>query len=217
MTALTTPQIIAVAALPILFAITVHEAAHGWVAKRLGDPTADRLGRVTLNPLKHIDLVGTVLVPVLLIVTAGIAIGWAKPVPVTWENLRHPKRDIALVALAGPVSNLFMAIFWGLVIKISLSLPVSLQWITDPLIYMGKFGILVNVILMVFNLLPIPPLDGGRVATGLLPGPWAWQLSRLEPYGFFIIIGLLMTGALWFILDPIRMVVTRLVVTLVGL
>ncbi len=217
MTALTTPQIIAVAALPILFAITVHEAAHGWVAKRLGDPTADRLGRVTLNPLKHIDLVGTVLVPVLLIVTAGIAIGWAKPVPVTWENLRHPKRDMALVALAGPVSNLFMAIFWGLVIKISLSLPVSLQWITDPLIYMGKFGILVNVILMVFNLLPIPPLDGGRVATGLLPGPWAWQLSRLEPYGFFIIIGLLMTGALWFILDPIRMVVTRLVVTLVGL
>lgn len=217
MTALTTPQIIAVAALPILFAITVHEAAHGWVAKRLGDPTADRLGRVTLNPLKHIDMVGTVLVPALLIATAGIAIGWAKPVPVTWENLRHPKRDMALVALAGPASNLLMAIFWGLVIKITLSLPVSAQWIVEPLIYMGKFGILINVILMVFNLLPIPPLDGGRIATGLLPGPWAWQLSRLEPYGFFIIIGLLMTGALWFILDPIRMVVTRLVVALVGL
>jgi len=182
----------------------------------LGDPTADRLGRLTLNPLKHIDLVGTILVPVLLIVTAGIAIGWAKPVPVTWENLRHPKRDMALVALAGPVSNLLMAIFWGLVIKISLSLPVSAQWIVEPLIYMGKFGIF-NVILMVFNLLPIPPLDGGRVATGLLPGPWAWQLSRLEPYGFFIIIGLLMTGALWFILDPIRLVVTRLVIALVGL
>ena len=217
MAALTTPQIIAVAALPILFAITVHEAAHGWVAKRLGDPTADRLGRLTLNPLKHIDLVGTIIVPVLLIVTAGIAIGWAKPVPVTWENLRHPKRDMALVALAGPVSNLLMAIFWGLVIKIALSLPVSAQSVAEPLVYMGKFGILVNVILMVFNLLPIPPLDGGRVATGLLPGPWAWQLSRLEPYGFFIIIGLLMTGALWFILDPIRMVVTRLVVALVGL
>lgn len=217
MTALTTPQIIAVAALPILFAITVHEAAHGWVAKRLGDPTADRLGRVTLNPLKHIDMVGTILVPALLIATAGIAIGWAKPVPVTWENLRHPKRDMALVALAGPASNLLMAIFWGLVIKIALSLPVSAQWIVEPLIYMGKFGILINVILMVFNLLPIPPLDGGRIATGLLPGPWAWQLSRLEPYGFFIIIGLLMTGALWFILDPIRMVVTKLVVALVGL
>ncbi len=217
MTALTTPQIIAVAALPILFAITVHEAAHGWVAKRLGDPTADRLGRVTLNPLKHIDMVGTVLVPALLIATAGIAIGWAKPVPVTWENLRHPKRDMALVALAGPASNLLMAIFWGLVIKITLSLPVSAQWIVEPLIYMGKFGILINVILMVFNLLPIPPLDGGRIATGLLPGPLAWQLSRLEPYGFFIIIGLLMTGALWFILDPIRMVVTKLVVALVGL
>jgi len=217
MTALTTPQIIAVAALPILFAITVHEAAHGWVAKRLGDPTADRLGRVTLNPLKHIDMVGTVLVPALLIATAGIAIGWAKPVPVTWENLRHPKRDMALVALAGPASNLLMAIFWGLVIKITLSLPVSAQSIAEPLIYMGKFGILINVILMVFNLLPIPPLDGGRIATGLLPGPWAWQLSKLEPYGFFIIIGLLMTGALWFILDPIRMVVTKLVVALVGL
>jgi Zn-dependent protease len=217
MTALTTPQIIAVAALPILFAITVHEVAHGWVAKRLGDPTADRMGRLTLNPLKHIDPIGTVLVPVLLIITAGIAIGWAKPVPVTWENLRQPKRDMALVALAGPASNLGMAILWALVMKISIVLPGTTSWVTEPLQYMCQFGILVNVILMVFNLLPIPPLDGGRVATGLLPGPWAWQLNRLEPYGFFIIIALLMTGALWFILDPIRQVVTRLVVTLAGL
>jgi Zn-dependent protease len=217
MTALTTPQIIAVAALPILFAITVHEVAHGWVAKRLGDPTAERMGRLTLNPLKHIDPIGTVLVPILLIITAGIAIGWAKPVPVTWENLRKPKRDMALVALAGPAANLLMAIFWALVMKITLILPASVGWVTEPLLYMARFGILINVILMVFNLLPIPPLDGGRVATGLLPGPWSWQLSRLEPYGFFIIIALLMTGALWFILDPIRLVVTRLIVALVGL
>lgn len=217
MTALTTPQIIAVAALPILFAITVHEVAHGWVAKRLGDPTAERMGRLTLNPLKHIDLVGTILVPVLLIITAGIAIGWAKPVPVTWENLRQPKRDMALVALAGPASNLVMAIFWALLMKIALSLPISLNWVTEPLLYMGRFGILINVLLMIFNLLPIPPLDGGRVATSLLPGPWAWQLSRLEPYGFFIIIALLMTGTLWFILDPIRQFVTHFIVTIVGL
>lgn len=217
MTALTTPQIIAVAALPILFAITVHEAAHGWVAKRLGDPTADRLGRLTLNPIKHIDPIGTVILPILMMVTAGFAIGWAKPVPVTWENLRQPKRDMILVALAGPVSNLLMAIFWGLVIQISLHLPASVEWVSEPLKLMGQFGIFVNILLMVFNLLPIPPLDGGRVATGLLPGPWAWQLSRLEPYGFFIIIFLLVTGALWFILDPIRIAVTQIVGFLVGL
>jgi len=217
MTALTTPQIIAVAALPILFAITVHEVAHGWVAKRLGDPTAERLGRLTLNPLKHIDPVGTVLVPVIMMVTIGFAIGWAKPVPITWENLRKPKRDMVLVALAGPGSNIMMAILWGLIIKLSIGLPDSLLWFKEPLKFMGEIGIFVNILLMVFNLLPIPPLDGGRVATGLLPGPWAWQLSRVEPYGFFIIIALMMTGALWFILDPVRRLVTQLVITLVGL
>ena len=217
MSALSTPQLIAVAILPTLFAITVHEVAHGWVAKRLGDPTAARLGRLTLNPLKHIDLVGTVLVPVILIVTLGMAIGWAKPVPVTWENLRKPKRDMALVAAAGPLSNLLMAIAWGLLAKISTLLPAGAAPAAEPLVYMAVFGIMINVLLMVFNLLPLPPLDGGRVAVGLLPGPWAWRLSRVEPYGFFIIIALLLTGALWFIIDPLRMAVQRFVATLVGL
>jgi Zn-dependent protease len=217
MSGLTIPQLIAVWALPVLFAITLHEVAHGWVAKQLGDPTAARLGRLSLNPLKHIDPVGTVLVPAILIATIGVGIGWAKPVPVTWENLRHPKRDMALVALAGPAANLLMAIFWGLVIRIALVLPETIAFIAEPLKYMGAAGIMINVILMVFNLLPLPPLDGGRVAVGVLPGPWAWRLSRVEPYGFFIIIALMMTGALWFILDPIRIAVTRLVTMIVGL
>ncbi|GMR20631.1 MAG: site-2 protease family protein [Gammaproteobacteria bacterium] len=217
MSELTLPQLIAVAALPILFAITVHEVAHGWVAKQLGDPTAERMGRLTLNPIKHIDPVGTVLVPVLLLLTAGVAIGWAKPVPVTWENLRRPKRDMALVALAGPASNLIMAILWGVAIKLAINLPPSAIWLAQPLAHMAQWGILINILLMVFNLLPIPPLDGGRVAVGLLPRSLGWQLGRLEPYGFFIIIGLMMTGVLWFMINPMRLAVQRFVAWLVGL
>jgi len=217
MSGLTLLQIISVAILPVLFAITVHEVAHGWVAKQLGDPTADRLGRLTLNPLKHIDPMGTILVPILLIVLTGFAIGWAKPVPVTWENLRHPRRDMALVAVAGPAANLLMALAWGILAKISIMLPNSLLWITQPLIYMAQFGIMMNILLLVFNLLPLPPLDGGRVAVGLLPGPLAWQLSRLEPYGFFIIIGLMASGLLWFMINPLYRIVQGLVKMLVGL
>ena len=218
MSELSLPQVIVVSILPILFAITVHEVAHGWVAKRFGDPTAQRLGRLTLNPFKHIDPVGTVLIPaLLLLLKAGFLFGWAKPVPVTWENLRHPKRDMVFVAIAGPVANLLMAFFWGAVARLATVLPASANWAAVPLQLMGEIGITINVLLMVFNLLPLPPLDGGRVAVGLLPGPLAWQLSRVEPYGFFILLGLMAFGVLWFIIQPAVSVMTALVYFVVGL
>lgn len=223
MLGLTLPQFLAVAALPLLFAITVHEVAHGWVAKHLGDPTAQRLGRLTLNPIKHIDPVGTLLVPALLLTLGSLAgrpfiFGWAKPVPVTWENLRHPKRDMALVALAGPVANFLMAILWAVIAKLSEVLPESLIWAAKPMFYMGVSGIGINIILMVLNLLPLPPLDGGRVAVGLLPGRLSWQLSRLEPYGFFILLALVaVPGALGTLLGPPVEFFQGLVINLVGL
>jgi len=212
------PQLIAVAVIPILFAITVHEVAHGWVASKFGDLTAARLGRLTLNPLKHIDPVGTVLVPaVLLLLKAGFLFGWARPVPVNFENLRRPRRDMILVAAAGPAANLLMAIFWGGVVKISILLPETARWVAEPLTYMGWIGILINSLLMVFNLLPIPPLDGGRVAVGLLPGPAAYQLSRLEPFGVFIVLALAFSGLLWFIINPLVSFVAAVVVRLTGI
>jgi Zn-dependent protease len=215
---LSVPQLVSVLLIPVLFAIIVHEVAHGWVAKLLGDPTAERLGRLTLNPIKHIDPVGTILVPGLLVLLrTGFVFGWAKPVPVTWENLRRPKRDMAIVAAAGPLANLAMALFWALVVKLGLLLTGTAGWIAEPLKYMGLGGILANVLLMVFNLLPLPPLDGGRVAVGLLPGPWAWRLSRLEPYGFFILIGLMITGILSFIIWPVAEVVVRLIILVTAL
>jgi len=195
-------QVIAIWALPVLFAITVHEVAHGWVAKKLGDPTAMMLGRLTLNPLKHIDPIGTVVVPIALVLMGGFIFGWAKPVPVTWDNLRNPKRDMALVALAGPMSNLVMAFGWALIMKVGFMLGDDFNWLAWPLIYMGGAGIAINGVLMLLNLLPVPPLDGGRVLAGLLPGPWAWKLSRIEPYGLMIMVGLMVTGMLGKILGP---------------
>lgn len=190
-------QRVVVWALPVLFAITVHETAHGWMALRLGDPTALMLGRVSLNPIKHIDPLGTVLVPGLLLLLGGFLFGWAKPVPITYENLRHPKRDMALVAAAGPLSNLVMALFWALVIRLGLELGAG-----PYLVYTGVAGIFINTILLVLNLLPLPPLDGGRVLVGLLPGSLSWRVSRLEPYGFPILLALLFTGLLGKILSP---------------
>lgn len=214
---LSLPQLIAVAVLPLIFAITVHEVAHGWVAKRLGDPTAQRLGRLTLNPIKHIDPVGTLLVPGLLLAVGGFIFGWAKPVPVTWENLRHPKRDMAIVAVAGPGANLIMALLWALVAKLGTLLPESLSWAATPLVYMGQFGIVINAVLMVLNLLPVPPLDGGRVAVGLLPNRIGWQLARIEPFGFFVLLALLATGVLGRIIGPPVNFVQSVVSVAVGL
>ncbi len=213
---LSMPQFVAVAALPLLFAITVHEVAHGWMAKQFGDPTAQRLGRLTLNPLKHIDPVGTVLVPGLLLFLGGFIFGWAKPVPVTWENLHHPKRDMAIVAAAGPGANLVMALFWAVIARIGVHLGAN-SWAGLPLQYMGQFGIEINAVLMVLNLIPIPPLDGGRVAVGLLPGRWAWQLARIEPFGFFILLALLATNILGNIISPPVHLFERLVYMIVGL
>jgi Zn-dependent protease len=196
-------QRLAIWAMPVLLAITVHEVAHGWMALRFGDRTALMLGRLTLNPLKHIDPIGTLLVPAIMLLTSGYVFGWAKPVPVTWENLRNPKRDMALVALAGPMANLLMAILWLLMLKLGLFLQASSPWFGTPLTYMSVAGIVINGVLMVLNLLPVPPLDGGRVVTGLLPGPLSWKFSRIEPYGLIIILVLFFTNVLGKILSPV--------------
>ncbi len=195
-------QNIAIWALPVLFAITAHEVAHGWVAKKMGDKTAMMMGRLTLNPIKHVDPVGTVAVPLLLVILqTGFLFGWARPVPVTMENLRHPKRDMVWVALAGPASNGVMALLWVAVIQVGALVPLSA--IALPMVLMGSAGVVINVMLMVLNLVPLPPLDGGRIVAGLLPGPLSWKFSRIEPYGFFILIALLVTGILWGVIGPI--------------
>ena len=196
MLGLSIPQMIAVSILPLLFAIVIHEVAHGWIAKQLGDPTAKMLGRLTLNPIKHIDPIGTIVVPLILLVMGGFIFGWAKPVPVTWANLKNPKRDMALVAVAGPAANLLMALFWALVAKIGLTLGSDVAWLATPLTLMGIVGVTFNLILMVLNLLPILPLDGGRIVESLLPGSLSYQFSKLEPYGFILLLVLLVSGLL---------------------
>ena len=214
---LSTYQLLAIAILPTLFAIVVHEIAHGWVAHRLGDSTAYMMGRLTLNPIKHIDPIGTILVPAVLIFTLGFGFGWAKPVPINWHNLKNPKRDIALVAIAGPASNLLMAIAWGIVVKLATLLPDSLEMISMPLRYMGLFGILINALLMIFNLIPIPPTDGGRIAVSLLPTRAGILLSKVEPFGMFILIALIFSGLLWQFIGPSLNYVTAIIYTLTGL
>ena len=207
-------QKIAIWVMPVLLAITVHEVAHGWIASRLGDKTALMMGRLTLNPLKHVDPMGTILVPgLMMLLQSGFIFGWAKPVPITWQNLKHPKRDMALVAAAGPISNLLMGVAWALVIRLGLMLGES----GLALVYMGIAGIFINTLLMVLNLLPLPPLDGGRVMTGLLPGPWAYKFSLIEPYGFFILIALLFSGVLGVILWPLISLVLGLLAAVSGL
>jgi Zn-dependent protease len=207
-------QKIAIWVVPVLLGITVHEVAHGWIARKLGDNTAFMLGRLTLNPLKHVDPMGTILIPgMLLLLQTGFIFGYAKPVPINWKNLRQPKRDMALVAVAGPVANLLMAVGWALLLRLGVLLGDS----GLALVYMGVAGITINAILMVLNLLPLPPLDGGRVLTGLLPGPMAYKFSRIEPYGFFILIGLLVTGVLGLILWPLISFFMSMMVPVSGL
>ena len=199
--------LVAIGAVPMIFAITVHEVAHGWTALQFGDRTAQVAGRLTLNPIKHIDPVGTVLVPfVMLVLSAGAwAFGWAKPVPVAFQNLRNPRRDMILVAAAGPGANLIMAMGWALLLSMAPGLEIGGDW----LVRMCFIGIQINVLLAVFNMLPIPPLDGGRVLAGLLPPQMSVTLSRMEPFGFMIVVVLIVSGVLWPLLDPIRLPLLR--------
>jgi Zn-dependent protease len=204
---LTLIQKIAIFAIPVIFAITLHEAAHGYIAMKFGDKTAWMLGRVTANPLKHVDPVGTVGLPLLLLLMSKLAggpafiFGWAKPVPVNFGALRHPKRDMVWVAAAGPGANLLMALFWGAMIQVGHAMVGSFAGL--PLMLMGAAGIFINAILAALNLLPLPPLDGGRIAVGLLPRGPAMTLARIEPYGFFILIALLFTGVLSYFTTPL--------------
>jgi Zn-dependent protease len=202
-------QLIAVAAIPVLFAITLHEAAHGYVARHFGDMTAYQQGRISLNPLRHIDPIGTILLPLGTLMLGGILFGWAKPVPVNFAALRRPKQDMLWVAIAGPASNLAMAIFWALLAKLAWTFPGG--YFSEPLMEMAQIGVKINVILMVLNMLPLPPLDGGRVAVSLLPHRQAWLLSRVEPFGLFILIGLAITPVLGWILTPPVMAVIDLI------
>jgi Zn-dependent protease len=206
-----TIQQIALWAFPVLVAIIFHEVAHGWVANRLGDPTAARMGRLTLNPIAHIDPIGTILLPALLIIAnAPFLFGYAKPVPVNFYNLNNPKRDMIWVALAGPVTNLLLAL--GCIVALRIGLPIlrggfhgassSLMEFLVPIALMADYGVRINVVLAVFNAIPLPPLDGGRVAVGLLPEPYSSMLARVEPYGFLILVVLLMTRALDHIIGP---------------
>lgn len=194
-------QYFAISIIPVLLAITVHEASHGYAAKFFGDKTAFFLGRITLNPLKHIDPIGTILIPgVLLLLSAPFLFGWAKPVPVNFANLNNPKKDMFWVALAGPGSNFLMAIIWTILFGIFQSLQLSSSVF---LIGMAQVGIVINLVLMLLNLLPIPPLDGGRIAVSILPNPWSYRLANIERYGMFILIFMIMSGLLSAILLPL--------------
>ena len=208
-------QTVTIAAIPILFAITLHEAAHGYVARHFGDMTAYQQGRISLNPMRHIDPVGTVLLPLLTLVLGGVLFGWAKPVPVNFSALRNPKKDMFWVAIAGPASNLVMALGWALLFKISSSFPEN--YFAEPLMGMAVIGIKINVVLQVLNLLPLPPLDGGRVAVSLLPHRQAYQLSRIEPYGMFILIFMAITPVLGWVLFPLVKAVENFLFMLVGI
>ena len=189
--------------IPVIFAVTLHEVAHGWVASRFGDQTAKSMGRLTLNPIKHIDPVGTIVVPAIMYFTSGFIFGWAKPVPVNWRNLGHPRRDMALVAIAGPTANFLMLLFWAILAKVIVWLGSDPNYLTQVIFIMCGIGITINMILMILNLCPLLPLDGGRVLTAMLPRNLAITFSRLEPYGLIILVLLLISGILWKILMPV--------------
>jgi len=215
MSQLTFIQTVAISAIPIIFAITLHEAAHGLVASRLGDQTARLSGRLTLNPIKHIDPLGTVVLPLVMLALGGIIFGWAKPVPVDWRNLRKPKRDMAWVAAAGPAANFIMMLLWAVLAKLVLNVEEVFQGFTTPMLYMARAGITINIVLMVLNLLPIPPLDGSRVVSSLLPARLAIKYNQIEPYGLIIILLLFVTGILGKILWPAIAIIYNIVMSLV--
>jgi Zn-dependent protease len=209
-------QTLAISALPVIFAITLHEAAHGYAARHFGDPTAWQMGRISLNPLRHVDMVGTLLVPalILLLSAGGLLFGWAKPVPVDFGRLRRPKQDMLWVAAAGPGANLLMALGWALVLK--LSIGGTAFGYSEALKEMARVGISVNGVLMVLNLLPLPPLDGGRIVVSLLPHRAAWKFAQLERWGFPILLALLFLGVLDTILRPLLWLFNSLIRTLFG-
>ena len=196
-------QTIAIYSLPVLFAITLHEAAHGYVARHFGDMTAFAQGRISLNPLRHIDIVGTIVVPLVILLLSGgrYLFCWAKPIPVNYSALRKPKQHMALVAAAGPGANLAMAIGWGMLLKVGLLLPENSY--TEPMLRMAQAGVLVNLVFMFLNLLPILPLDGGRIVASLLPNRMSWQYSKLEPWGLPLLLVLLATNLLDAVLNPL--------------
>ncbi len=210
-------QMLAIAALPVIFAITLHEAAHGYAARHFGDPTAWQMGRISLNPLRHVDLVGTIIIPIAILLFSGgsFLFGYAKPVPVDFSRLRHPKQDMLWVALAGPGANLFMAFCWAFLLKLAWVLPAGDY--TLPLSEMSKIGIVVNCVLMILNLLPLPPLDGGRVAVSLLPHRLSWKFAQLERWGFPILLVLLFTGILGTVMNPLVRLSTRFIEAIFGL
>ena len=209
-------QTIAVAALPVIFAITLHEAAHGYAARHFGDPTAWLQGRISLNPLRHIDPVGTILIPIAILLFSGgdFLFGYAKPVPVDFGRLRHPKKDMLWVAAAGPGANLLMACLWALMFKLSWLLQ---QFFSTPLARMAEIGIIINCVLMVLNLLPLPPLDGGRIAVSLLPHRLAFRFAQLERWGFPILLVLLFTGILGAVMNPLVVFSARAIESIFGL
>jgi Zn-dependent protease len=208
---------IAVGAIPILFAVTLHEVAHGWVARSRGDRTAERLGRLSLNPIKHIDPVGTILVPIMMALFSPFLFGWAKPVPVVFRNLKNPKRDMILVAIAGPLANIAMAIVWAFVLKLTVVLGLETGLAGAWLVAMAEIGILINALLAAFNLLPIPPLDGGRVLRGLVNESVGQYLDRIEPFGLIILVLLMVSGWLWVLVGPLLALVEGLIVFVAGL
>jgi Zn-dependent protease len=212
---LTFIQTVAISAIPIIFAITLHEAAHGLMASRLGDQTARLSGRLTLNPIKHIDPLGTVVLPLIMLALGGIVFGWAKPVPVDWRNLRNPKRDMAWVAVAGPAANFIMVLVWAMLAKLVLNYEEVFQGFTTPMLYMARAGVTINIVLMVLNLLPIPPLDGSRVVSSLLSARLAMKYNKIEPYGLIIILLLFVTGILGRILWPPIAAIYNIVMSLI--